>query len=144
MTAQVLAFAGSKKAHRETKVDIAARVVPKALGILTEAEVFALPDHAYLYREYQGFRVRADGFAGGPLILLTIHNTRGKELLRGYIPRQAEVGANVTLDGWFRLSRIDFASRADWVPAFNALPIIDRSTEGLVDYLDSLNRAILA
>jgi hypothetical protein len=143
MTAHVLTFTGSKKARRETKADIAARVVPKALGILAEADVYMLPDHVYLYREFQGFGVRAENFLGGPLILLLIYDAHGKELLRGYIPRQAEVGANVTLGGWFRISRIDFAGRSDWVPAFNALPVEEVGTEGWHDWLDKVNRDVL-
>jgi hypothetical protein len=144
MTAQVLAFTGSKKPRRETKADIAARVVPKALGILTEADVYGVPGHVSLYRKAEGFHIRAGSFADGSLILLTIHDKQGKELLRGYIPRNAEGGDNVTLGGWFRISRMDFAGRAAWVPTFNALPTEERGVEGLFDLLDGLNQAVLA
>ena len=144
MTAQVFAFTGSKKARRETKADIAARVVPKALGILQTFNLRAEPGHVDLWREIDGFHIRAGSFADGALIILEIHDAQGKELLRGYIPRRAEVGANVTLGGWFRISRIDFAGRAEWVPKFNDLPAEECGTEGLFDFMDNANQAVLA
>ena len=144
MTAQVLAFTGSKKAQRETKADIAARVVPKALGILTESEAFTLPGQVNLCREVGGFQIRLGSGFGWTLLILTIHDTQGKELLRGYIPRRPEGGQNVTLGGWFRISRMDFAGRAAWVPAFNALPAEEFGVEGWFDHLDGLNRAVMA
>lgn len=144
MTAHVLAFTGSKKPRRETRADIAARVVPKALGILQTFNLRASPGHVALSREVEGFHVRAGSFANGSLILLTIHDTHGKELLRGYIPRRAEGGDNVTLGGWFRISRMDFAGRAAWVPTFNALRAEECGVEGLFDHFDGLNQAVSA
>ncbi len=143
MTAQVLAFTGSKKARRETKADIAARVVPTALGILSDADVYAVPGYVALCRELGGFKVRLSKGFGWSLLLLTIHDTQDKELLRGYVPREAKGGPNVTLNGLFRISRMDFAGRAKWVPAFNALPTQESSVEGWFDHLDDLNRAVM-
>jgi hypothetical protein len=144
MTAHVLAFPVARKPRRETKADIAARVVPVALGVLAKGHGYASPDHAEIVSEVGGFTVRAWGSARGTLVLLLIYDDKGKELLRGYIPAEPENGPNVTLEGWFRISRIDFAGRADWVPKFNALPVEEGGPVGLADYMATITRVAAA
>lgn len=131
MTAMVLAFPERRKPRREIVTDLAARVLPKVLGILQSSPIDA-GDHPYINREIDSFRFRADNWAPEPSVRFAEVSVRAQEsvVLEAYIyywPQR--IGTNLLFDRRVWLRQFDFKRRADWIPRIAALQANECSPE---------------
>lgn len=131
MTSAVIEFPKAKKARRETKKDLAERIIPKILGVLGNGdlqiaggELPLSPKASFASRELAGFRFHAT--FDGPQFdnTVMVHVSDGeKEILDAWIYGTAlYCNGGMVFDDHVWLGRFDYKGRADWIPRLAALP----------------------
>lgn len=142
MTAQVLAFTGSKKARRETKVDLAARILPKVLGILQGTPI-DMEGRPRIVRFTDGIRFRADHWNPEPSVRFAEVSVlaQGQFVLEAYVYHWPQrIGDNLLFNRRVWLRKFDFAARVDWIPLIAALDAADCSPEAFYSWFAPLTQ----
>lgn len=131
MTSAVVDFPKAKKPRRETKKDLAERIIPKILGVLGNGglrtkggELPLSPKASFASREVAGFSFHAtfNGPQYDNMVMVCVREG-SKELLDAWIyssPLYSNGG--MVFDDHVWLRRFDFKGRADWIPRIAALP----------------------
>jgi hypothetical protein len=146
MASTVIEFPKTKKPRRETKRDIAERIMPKVFGILRSGELRLyggngprFPFQNVVIVERDGYRFSASHLPG--------HTSRGGALTEVAVMRgqteildvrvyPADMGyRNEIFEGRGWLRRLDFKERASWVPALAAMDEAELSLSGFLRWV---------
>lgn len=130
MTSTIVNFPKAQKPRRETKKDLAERILPKILGVLGNSELQVVggefpktPKSSLALQEIGGFRFHA-AFHGPQFDnMVMIHVQQDEnEIMDAWIygvPLYSNNGMVFENHVWLR--RFDFKGRADWIPRIAAM-----------------------